>query len=77
MNAPFEAAPPDHQFLLFRLFAHLKLGPFEFLKTSYINDCKNDVFGEIYSCLPLFSCSKKALKGFKKHFKTCFFILKY
>ena len=38
----FEAAPPDHQFLLFRLFAHLKLGPFEFLvQQTILKDCRN------------------------------------
>jgi hypothetical protein len=31
----------------------------------------------IASRWPLFSSSKKSLKGFKKHFKLCFFILKY
>ena len=56
----------------------VKVWAFDILEVSKRTiACFYDLFGEISTRLPLFSFSKKAVKGIKKHFKPCFFILKY
>jgi len=54
-----------------------KLGSFELLAASNrIMVQQKYLLGEISACLPLFSFSKKAFKGYEK-IKSCYIISKY